>query len=341
MPEKHRHEFAVRGLHCHSCVLLVEDAFGNVSGVKDVRVDLEKGCVRLCSADDPKALVPRLNEHIRPHGYELLADAPDSADGRKARRELLWAVPLALALIGVFVLLARLRLFDIGLNGEMNYGLAMIIGLMASVSTCLAVVGSLALSVTANQAHAGARWTAPAAFHLGRLGGFFLLGGAVGWAGRSLQPGPIGALVVNLAVAAIMLILGLNLLDVFPFLRRLEMRMPRRLGRIGLKAGRSNGRLIPLLAGAGTFFLPCGFTQAMQFQALASDGFWRGGLLMLAFALGTLPVLAALSFGAFSVRRLAWRGLFFKTAGLIVIVFSIIGAWNALAVAGVMPPLLA
>lgn len=52
---------------------------------------------------------------------------------------------------------------------------------------------------------------------------------------------------------------------------------------------------MPLLAGAGTFFLPCGFTLLTQSVALALGNPLQSALVMSLFALGTLPSLAAIS----------------------------------------------
>ncbi|MFZ5391042.1 MAG: sulfite exporter TauE/SafE family protein, partial [Patescibacteria group bacterium] len=93
------------------------------------------------------------------------------------------------------------------------------------------------------------------------------------------------------------------------------------------------------LLGAATFFLPCGFTQAMQFYTLSVKDFWQGGLTMLFFALGTLPVLWLLSFSSFNLQSKSWRGYFFKTAGLVVIVLAVFNLLNALAGAGLIAPL--
>jgi len=91
--------------------------------------------------------------------------------------------------------------------------------------------------------------------------------------------------------------------------------------------------------GAATFFLPCGFTQAMQIYTLSTGSFLSGGLTMLAFALGTLPVLALISFSSFSIKQSAKAGIFFKTAGIIVIMFALLNIFNSLAAVGVVPPL--
>ena len=95
----------------------------------------------------------------------------------------------------------------------------------------------------------------------------------------------------------------------------------------------------PLLVGVATFFLPCGFTQSMQLYTLTTGSFLQGGLTMLAFALGTLPVLALMSFSSFSVQTSGKKGIFFKTAGLIVILFALFNIINSLAAAGFISPL--
>jgi len=59
---------------------------------------------------------------------------------------------------------------------------------------------------------------------------------------------------------------------------------------------------------------------------------------MLSFALGTLPVLALLSFSSFSIQKSAKSGIFFKTAGLVVIMFALFNLINSLVVIGLISP---
>jgi len=61
----------------------------------------------------------------------------------------------------------------------------------------------------------------------------------------------------------------------------------------------------------------------------------RGFLLV---ALGTLPVLALLSFSSLSIHNKAYAGIFFKSAGLIVIFFGLFDLLNGLVAAGVIAP---
>jgi sulfite exporter TauE/SafE len=51
---------------------------------------------------------------------------------------------------------------------------------------------------------------------------------------------------------------------------------------------------------------------------------------MLAFALGTFPVLALLSFGALEISNKPWKGVFFKAAGIVVVMLALFNVWNSL-----------
>ena len=175
-------------------------------------------------------------------------------------------------------------------------------------------------------------------FHIGRLVSFFFLGEVIGVLGSVFQLGANGMLILGLIVALVLFILGFNLLDVFPWAKKLQLTVPTELGKRihGLK--NVNHILTPFVVGALTFFLPCGFTQSMQIYTLTTGSFWRGGLTMLSFALGTLPVLAILSFSALGIQKKAQSGVFFKTVGLIVIFFAIFNLLNTLAGAGIIDP---
>src|SRR3989344_3284332 len=128
-------------------------------------------------------------------------------------------------------------------------------------------------------------------FHIGRLVSFFILGGAIGALGSAFQLGSTGTFVLSLLVALILLVLGINLLDVFPWAKKFQPTLPRFIGKRvhGLK--KVNHVLTPLLVGVATFFLPCGFTQSMQIYTLSTGSFLTGALTMFTFPLGTLPVL--------------------------------------------------
>lgn len=326
---ENKQTYHVEGMHCASCVFYLEETLAGKEGVRSVKAELNQCAVTVSGdfADDPKILAEKLTQFIEGNGYRL---ALEKMEKKVNNREYFVAFPAALTAIIGFLLLQELGIVNLVTTSNVSYGTAVLIGLIASVSTCLAVVGGLVLSLSAtaakNQTHARSQMM----FHVGRLGGFFVLGGVIGAAGKLFQLGPVGNGLLSLTVAVVMLILGLNLLDTFPALKRFQPKLPSVFARHTVRASGSGHALAPLLVGIGTFFLPCGFTQSMQVYTLTTGSFLTGGLTMLFFALGTLPVLALLSFGALEIAHKPWKGVFFKAAGIVVIALALFNAWNAL-----------
>jgi len=89
-----------------------------------------------------------------------------------------------------------------------------------------------------------------------------------------------------------------------------------------------------ILMGALTFFLPCGFTQAMQVYAVSSGSFVGGAVIMGFFALGTAPGLLSIG-GLISSLKGTTAKRFFKIAGVVVILFALFNLSNSLTLAGV------
>lgn len=331
--------FHVNGMHCKACVALIESELAGVPEVSRARASLTGYSVEVTGdfGDKvPEHVARDLSEVLKPHGYALSLE--------RRRHAAKWAdfriaAPAAAAFIALFIILQKLGIVNLVTTADVGYGTAFLIGLIASVSTCMAVVGGLVLSMSANFAKEGDKVRPQILFHAGRLASFFFLGGAVGALGSAFQLGASGALILSFVVALVLLILGINLLDVFPFAKKLQPTMPGFIGRRvhGLKS--ANHTMMPLLVGVATFFLPCGFTQSMQIYTLTTGSFSAGALTMSAFALGTFPVLALLSFSSLSIHTKAQSGVFFKTAGLVVIFFGVFNLANALAAAGVIPPL--
>jgi uncharacterized protein len=331
--------FHVHGMHCNSCVVLTESELKDHALVEHVVADLKTCCVEVQGDFGEKSqaeIVQELSPLLEKHGYKLSTE--------KEQRGVKWsdfaiAVPAALGFMAFFVILQKLGIVNLISSGEVNYGTTFLIGLIASVSTCMAVVGSLVLSVSANYAKEGDKVRPQILFHVGRLAAFFLLGGVIGALGSAFQLGTTGIFIMTFVVALVMLILGINLLDIFPWANKLQPTLPKFISNHLLEIKKVNHTLTPVLLGIVTFFLPCGFTQSMQLYSLTMGTFWGGATTMFVFALGTLPVLALLSFGSLGIRDKATSSIFFKTAGLVVILFALINLLNSFVIIGLIPPL--
>ena len=136
-----------------------------------------------------------------------------------------------------------------------------------------------------------------------------------------------------------MLILSINLLDISPFFNKLQFTIPKELTSGVLKTDRMKSMFTPILLGMASFFLPCGFTQSMQINAMASGDIIQGALIMLVFSLGTLPVLALISVGSNKLASSARSSLFFRTSGFLVLFFAIYTFFSSLVSMGFVRPI--
>lgn len=332
------HTFHVQGMHCNSCPLYIEETFTELSHVDTASASLEVRQVTVTGTftGSPEEVATELTGYIRAQGYALSVEKKDE---QANWHDLVRALPIAAFFIAGFLLLQKAGITNLISTGTVGYGTAFAIGLVASISTCLAVVGGLVLSLGASSAKEGGTWRTQTLFHVGRIGGFFILGGLIGAVGSTFQLSLNASMILSGLVALVMLILGLNLLDVFHGTKRFQPTMPKLFARGVLQVSKHDHYLAPFLVGVGTFFLPCGFTQSMQLYALTTGSFLSGALTMLVFALGTFPMLALLSFGSVNIAHKPWKGVFFKTAGLVVIALALFNIANVLATAGIINPL--
>jgi sulfite exporter TauE/SafE len=199
--------------------------------------------------------------------------------------------------LGQFDLLPK----QYSLSTTMSYGLVFVIGLVASVSSCIAVTGGLLVAVAAKYNETTVNLTPMRRmkpliyFNAGRVLSYTLLGGAIGALGSTLTLSPEVTGALTIIASAVMILLGLQMLKLLPALTRFLPTMPKAVGHYihDLAERDANGGAFVL--GAATFFLPCGFTQALQLYVLAKASFTVGALTMLAFSLGTLPAKASAS----------------------------------------------
>jgi len=342
--------FHVSGMHCNACILMTENELMEIPYVTHAKSSLKTHSVEVMGKfgdKSPEEIAEELSRTLRTHGYAL---SVEKNAHNAVWEDFSYALPIAVAIIIGFVILQKTGLTNLITSSNVSYGTAFVIGLIASVSTCLAIVGGLVLSLSASSAKEGGTWRTQSLFHVGRIGGFFILGGLVGLLGNSMHLGLTANVVLVGIVALVMFILGINLLDVFHFTKKFQFTLPTSFSRhilngskpstkSDLVLGKHDHYLAPVLVGVGTFFLPCGFTQSMQLYALSTGSFMQGALTMTVFALGTFPVLALLSFGSLNIAHKPWKGIFFKTAGMIVIALALLNLANALATVGIINPL--
>ncbi|MBM3712948.1 MAG: hypothetical protein FJW56_05880 [Actinobacteria bacterium] len=330
-------EFYVTGMHCPACELVIEKKLGELKCVNKVDAVLYRSKVYLTIDSDTSSeeFLKNANEIIKPHGYEI---SGIRSKHKVNYKDLGIGFLIAAAITAIFFLIQKLGIANILGGRSFSIAMAFLIGIVASLSSCMAIVGGLVLSISSSYAKGKDRVWPLVLFHISRIAGFFLLGGLIGLLGTAFNLSRQFYFIMSIILFAVMIILGINLLDVLPFFKKFTFRMPKNMSRKITARESIQNRFMPLLLGVLTFFLPCGFTQSMQINAISSGDFIKGGMIMLVFALGTLPVLALISFSSFKFSQSPKAGIFFKTSGFIVIFFAIFNFINALVAAGVMMP---
>lgn len=316
----------IAGLHCRSCELLLEDGLSRVKNVKGVKVSHKLGQAEISYEKETPDL-KLLSQSVEDLGYKI---------GANTIKTKLNSSLLILALVlGIFFLINYFGLLNFNLDwlqSELSWPLALLVGLVAGISTCMALVGGLVLALATDyskkhpQANARQKFQPQLIFNLGRVLGFFILGGLLGWLGAGFKFSHTTNGLISLIIGLVILFLGLKLLG---FFSNYDLALPKVLSRkLGLKSEDKkykNGRAIIL--GALTFFVPCGFTQAMQVYALGSGDFLSGGLIMAAFALGTAPGLLGVG-GLAALIKGRRAEIFYKIAAIVIIIFALLNLSN-------------
>jgi sulfite exporter TauE/SafE/copper chaperone CopZ len=337
---------SIKGMHCRSCELLVKDELSQLAGVKKVDVSSKTHQAELIVADDCVDEA-ELAAAVRRAGYEV--GSSESLPIFTQNQTIWQQVFLMAILVSLGTWITHIMGWQNGLGlsfGGQPASLlgVLVIGLTAGVSTCMALVGGLIMAISAQFAkvHQKASFLTKLepilAFQAGRLVGFLILGGLLGWLGGKLELSPLITSVLSLTVAGVMVILGLQLTGLFPRLASFSFALPSWLAdKLGLKNSQQTNYSFwqTALTGSLTFFVPCGFTQSMQLFAASTGSPARGAMIMAIFALGTLPGLSLIgSLGSITSGK--FSKLFTRLVGVMVVTMalsSLVTSWNLLTAA--------
>lgn len=322
----------VTGLDSDYRVAQLKSLIETLKGVERVDVNREKGAVRIIAAKPIEAAV--LNEMVSSHGFTINEGENKNEHCELTTRPSFWQLlGLFLLVIVLGMVFSRTGLLkpSIAVGSSVGFGVAFLIGLLAASSSCIAVSGGLLLGAAAkfrerfSEAGPIRRMQPVFMFVLGRLASYAILGGVIGAIGKALTPSSFVTGLISIAAALVMIVMGLDMLHLAPkWLKQIMPRLPKSLAHRVMDAEGHPHPFAPFFLGAGTFFLPCGFTQALQLYALTTGSALSGGLVLLGFALGTAPALLALGFASTSLKG-KFGQFFFRFSGALVIVM---GLWN-------------
>ena len=292
----------IGGMSCVNCEHRIRYVLKTAPGIQDATVSYNTGLAHVTYDTDTISL-KQIREIIEKNGYTILPETGTSDYDMKKNFVSLAVILFLYALLqhfGILNLLAPGQLADT----KMGYGMLFVIGLITSVH-CIAMCGGINLSQcipqpsNASDVSGSSRaldiFLPALLYNTGRVISYTAIGFLLGLVGMLLGAGTQTGISyflqgsLKMIAGIFMVIMGINMLGIFPWLRPLTLRIPRFLSTKVLKK-RAPSRQ-PLFVGLLNGLMPCGPLQSMQIVALACQNPFSGALSMFLFSLGTVPLM--------------------------------------------------
>lgn len=318
--------FYISGMHCASCELLIEKKLLSKDGINAADVSVKNTSVTFSGKKADTINSKYLNKLFVDLGYTFSTNK--ISNGRSEQMLNYVIVIVIILLTTLFFVTVDMLIITQYTDVDQDSSLIafIILGLVASVSSCAALVGGLLLSLTKqwNDTYIGESKTVKLKphiqFHIGRITAFAFGGAILGTIGDILSFDNITIFaIIIVTISIIMLIISMQMIGL-PWAQKFRIALPKS---ILIKISKHKIKT-HLLIGASTFFIPCGFTIIAQGIALTTGSAIEGSLIMIAFAIGTLPVLLTISFGGVSFNSKPHLTAKFNViAGAFIFIFAL------------------
>lgn len=334
----------VEGMTCTSCELRIEKAVGRLGGIKEIKAVYSSSKVYV-AFDEETVNAQEIIKAIEGAGYKA---SPNAAAGskiktkngkieRKDQSSAGQVIGLVIILLSLYVIINNTIGFNFipEIDQSMSYGVLFTVGLLTSLH-CMAMCGGINISQCIAYKHVDdenriSRLKPSLLYNLGRVISYTIIGGVVGALGAVVSFSGSAKGLVAIIAGIFMMIMGLNMLNLFPWLKKLNPRMPKFIGKLLYNNSSQYG---PFYIGLLNGLMPCGPLQAMQLYALGTGSFVSGALSMFAFSIGTVPLM--FGFGAISTylgKRFTHNML--RISAVLVIVLGIVMATRGLSLSGI------
>lgn len=324
----------ISNMTCAHCESTIEHALTDMAGIADVKASYSLGTVNV-TYDPNEIELERIEELIEEQDYYVKKEnSPSEEDGeeRSTKAEALTnIISIGIIIFTIYMIIKRFGLtnlfnyFPVAKEG-MGYSMLFVIGLFTSVH-CVAMCGGICITQCATKGddpttNKGKFATIRPSllYNLGRVISYTIMGGIVGALGSVVSFSGTMKGIVQILAGTFMVIMGLNMLNVFPWLRKLNPRMPKIFAKkIYKQRTRSNS---PLFIGLLNGLMPCGPLQAMQLYALSTGDPLKGAVSMFLFSVGTFPLMFA--FGALSsLLNKKFTGKMMKASAVLVLILGV------------------
>jgi sulfite exporter TauE/SafE/copper chaperone CopZ len=331
----------IGGMTCISCQNRIEKKLKSTAGVESAEVNYTTGTAAV-TYDSERVTEEEIRAVIEHLDYRVLDGAHKGTSAESGTRivgtlVIILALYMLLRQFGITALTSAFPLAEAG----MGYGMLFVIGLITSVH-CVAMCGGINLSQCIPNAAAAENRNSTEVllpsilYNGGRVISYTVVGAAVGALGQVFTVSGRMQGIVQLAAGVFMIIMGINMLGMFPGLRRFSFHLPNVFTRrIEEKKEASKN---PLIVGLLNGLMPCGPLQAMQLYALSTGSPAGGAIAMFLFSIGTVPLMffvGALS----SVLSRKFTARVMKAGAILVTVLGLTMLSNGWSLGGLPDPL--
>lgn len=312
-----KEKIKVYEMTCSSCETRVEKAVLKNEGVLKAKASFAEQNLEI-EYDDEKVKLNKIKEEIVKAGY--------STEKSDLRFFGILIIAAAVVLLGF-----NTRGFDMeGILQNASYGVLFLAGVLTSIH-CVGMCGGIMITQSISTESKNKFDTLKPAilYNMGRVISYTILGAVIGAVGSAFSLSIKSKAAVQIIAGAFMIMMGFNMAG-FKMFRKFQLHMPKSFCKI--KSKYSSPFVVGLLNG----LMPCGPLQTMQIFALGTSSPVKGALAMLAFSLGTVPLM--LTFGGLSgLLSKGYTKKLLKMSGVLVIVLGLIMSNRGFAIIGIAP----
>lgn len=309
------------GMHCPGCEEIINEAVSALPGVHSVKASYGQATVDV-EYDESLIDEAQIRQCIEDKGYAVETRVTSMAVHIKRTLAFL----LLLVVVGGVAFWGKSQMPAVMQQIKPHMDIAVLLGIgFLTGFHCIGMCGSFVVAYTDPAKSKARQLLAHLSYAFGKTLSYTILGAGFGLLGASIAITPQIRGGVALAASVFLLIYGLKMLNVFAFLRRFTLRMPKSVNRAvadELRKPPRSALRTGLLTG---LLLGCGPLQAMYVMAAGSGDPIQGGLILLMFGLGTL--LPLLGFGMFAtlLSHAAMRQMV-RVSGVLVILMGVMMA---------------
>lgn len=334
----------IEDMTCVNCENAIEQGLLQVRGIISVTASYSAGTA-IVTYDADRISLEQVEEQLEKLHYHVSKPKDTkTTQNKENNHDYSNIIGVGIVIFALYLLMNHAGFINIFnafpvAKAGMGYGMLFVIGLLTSVH-CVAMCGGICISQCVPKNMKNEKISKVAAlrpsllYNLGRVISYTLVGGIVGAIGSVVSFSGTMKGFVQIFAGVFMVIMGLNMLNIFPWLRKFNIRMPKIFAK-NIYAKRNSGSsfYIGLLNG----LMPCGPLQAMQLYALSTGSPVKGAISMLLFSLGTVPLMFI--FGAISsLLTKKFTSKMMTASSVLVIILGVFMFNNGVGLSGFILP---